>query len=111
LGYRVLAGAGNSAPELVRQAGAEVDVVLLDWTLPRRHGEDTLALLRQANADAPVVLCAAYPTGPAIRAVEQHGAAGFVAKPFQPHELARTVRAAIDRSRACETQHDGQPCA
>jgi two-component system cell cycle sensor histidine kinase/response regulator CckA len=99
-GYRVLAAANSAAAiELYRQRGEEIDLILVDLTLPRTDAAETLSHVRRLRPAAPVLVCAAYPAGPAIRAVQACAAAGFVSKPFQPLELACSVRAALDRAR------------
>jgi PAS domain S-box-containing protein len=98
-GYRVVtSGPGPQALDLVRGEGRRIDVVLLDWMVSSFDGQTLVTELRLLAPDVPLVLCAAYPTGPAVRAVERYQAAGFVAKPFQPQELLGAVRTALDRA-------------
>ena len=98
-GYRVLSsGAGPQALELVRGERDQINLVLLDWMLSSFDGQTLLTELRLLAPDVPLLLCAAYPTGPAVRAVERYNAAGFVAKPFQAQELLGAVRTALDRA-------------
>ena len=100
-GYRVLTATnGATAVELFRQHHRRIDLVLLDLSGPRQTGQDTLQAMRQIKPDMRLLICAGFPLGPALRAVEQCGAAGFIAKPYQPLDLARSVRAALDRGRA-----------
>lgn len=96
-GYRVLtSSAGPQALDLVRREQNRIDLVLLDWMLSSFDGQTLLTELRLLVPDVPLLLCAAYPTGPAVRAVERYHAAGFVAKPFQAQELLGAVRAALE---------------
>jgi len=98
-GYRVFSsGAGQQALDLVRRERDVIDVVLLDWMLSSFDGQTLLTELRLLAPEVPLLLCAAYPTGPAVRAVERYQAAGFVAKPFQAQELLGAVRAALERA-------------
>ena len=98
-GYRVFSsGAGPQALDLVRRERDVIDVVLLDWMLSSFDGQTLLTELRLLAPEVPLLLCAAYPTGPAVRAVERYQAAGFVAKPFQAQELLGAVRAALERA-------------
>jgi len=99
--YRVLvSGAGEPALDLIRREHKGIDLVLLDWVQSDLDGTVFLTGLRLVAPEIPMLLCAAYPTGPAVRAVEQCGAVGFVAKPFQPHELTRAVRIALEHRAA-----------
>ncbi len=93
-GYRVLlAASGDQLVEVYEQESA-IDLVLLDFNL----GELDLTFHRLRGLDRKVriLISAAFPTGPALAAVQAHGAAGFTAKPFQHIELARTIRLVLD---------------
>lgn len=96
-GYRVLlASSGDKAIEIFEQELA-VDLVLLDFAMPEL--DLILHRLRGLDAEVRVLLSAAYPAGPALRAVQTHGVAGFLAKPFRHQEMARTVRESLERRR------------
>jgi two-component system cell cycle sensor histidine kinase/response regulator CckA len=93
-GYRTLTAASGDQTVEVFEQEMDVDLVLLDFTLPEL--ELTLHRLRGLDPEVRFVLSAAYPTGPAVRAVQTYGAVGFIAKPFQPLGMARSLRAALD---------------
>ncbi|MCI0680685.1 MAG: PAS domain-containing protein [Gemmataceae bacterium] len=98
-GYRVLAcGGGAPALELLRRHKDQIGLVIVDWMLSDFDGQTLLTELRLLAPEVPLLLCAAYPTGPAVRAVERCQAAGFVAKPFQVQELLGAVRGALEQA-------------
>ncbi len=96
LGYQVvLACDGLEALQQV-QRGARIDIVLLDQTMPRLSGPETLRRLREIAPGLPVVLTSGYdlgtgPDGPGGLEVE-----GFLPKPYSPEHLGAVVREALD---------------
>jgi len=99
-GYQVLTAMdGLEALELYRRHGPAIDLVILDLAMPRLSGPETLRELRQLNPTVRVLISSGYSTDENLRAVERDGVLGFVAKPYRPAELARLVRAALDKKR------------
>jgi PAS domain S-box-containing protein len=100
-GYRVLTVAdGAEAVEVYRQRQHEIDLLILDLTMPRLSGLDALRQMRALNPAVPAIIASGYFTDKAVEAVERDGAAGWVAKPYRPADLAREVRAVLDRAGA-----------
>ncbi len=95
-GHRVLeARDGEEALAVFEQHRDEVDLVLLDMIMPRKSGRDTLAELHRRAPEVPVVLASGYtPVGE--EELAGLGARAYVRKPYQPLELARTVRQILD---------------
>jgi signal transduction histidine kinase len=96
LGYRVIeARDGVEAREVFAARGHEVDVVLLDFTMPRRGGLDALADIRSLRPDVPAILASGHfgseapPSG--LPGVE------LLPKPFTRDALAGCMRAALAR--------------
>ncbi len=82
------------------RAGADagpLDGILLDVMMPGLDGPSTLPLLRERpwGRDVPVVFLTAKVQPADRRALEALGAAGIVAKPFDPMTLATEVEALI----------------
>lgn len=95
-GYEVLsAGDGLAALELARERPA--DVVLVDIMMPRMNGYDFIKELRRESS-VPVIVVSAR-TQPADKIVGlDAGADGFIAKPFDPLEVAAYIRAMLRRA-------------
>jgi CheY-like chemotaxis protein len=97
-GYRVLMAAdGVEAVDVYRRQPQDIDLVILDLSMPRLSGPETLRELRQINPAVHVLISSGYSSDENLRAVEREGVMGFVAKPYRPAELARQVRAALDQ--------------
>ena len=86
-GYRVLeASEGESALRLVRQE--EIDLVLLDLSMPGMSGTEVNRELREIAPDIKVVLF----TGYAPDSQDARAADGIIQKPFTADAIAREIR-------------------
>jgi DNA-binding response OmpR family regulator len=65
-------------------------VILLDFTLPDRNGTDMIPELRAIAPSAHVVLT----SGRSEDDFPEHGADGYLAKPFNREQLLAAVRSA-----------------
>jgi CheY-like chemotaxis protein len=89
---------GREALELYAQRSAEIDVVVLDRTLPGTHNDDVLGAMRRIRPDVRVVLMSGYaeepPAGPPP--APPGGLAGTLRKPFTHEALAGEVRRLLE---------------
>ena len=76
-----------------------IDLIVLDLMLP---GEDGLALCRRLRAESSVPVIMLTAMGEEIDRIVglEMGADDYLAKPFNPRELAARIRAVLRRSRA-----------
>ncbi|HEY7492732.1 MAG TPA: hybrid sensor histidine kinase/response regulator [Candidatus Tectomicrobia bacterium] len=93
-----LVHADRLATGLARLAVGDIDVVLLDLSLPDSHGMGTLHALQAQRPDVPVVILTGYDDDArAIQAV-QAGAQDYLAKgSLDCHGLVRALRYAMER--------------
>jgi two-component system cell cycle sensor histidine kinase/response regulator CckA len=95
LGYRVLqASDGDEGLAVFAQHRQEVWAVLLDLTMPRLGGRETLAELLQQRPGLPVVLMSGYSVEEVNTRLSGQRIAGFLQKPFTP-ALVQAILAAI----------------
>jgi DNA-binding NtrC family response regulator len=73
------------------------DVVLSDIKMPGKSGLELVGELRELRPDTPVVLMTAFGSIDTAVDAMRAGAFGYTTKPFQPEEVVRTVRRALDR--------------
>ena len=98
-GYTVLEAAdGDEALAVFARERRRIAAVLLDLTMPRKSGRETLVELIRMNPKLPVLLTSGYAADVAAGGLLASGARGFVAKPYRPRDLARAVREALDAS-------------
>jgi len=86
------AGSAEEALQLIN-AGTEVDVVILDVTLPGQSGIELLKTLRRDRPDLQILVLSMHPERSFAVRLMRAGANGYVPKMIVPEELVRAVRA------------------
>ena len=87
-GHEVLCTAdGATAIDVFGDRSPDVDVVLLDLSMPGLSGEETYACLREIDPAVRVILSSGYDKDEATRRFGTKGPVGFIQKPYRPHEL------------------------
>lgn len=93
-----LAGEADCGPEAVRQvreaaqAGAPIDVVLMDIAMPQRDGLDVLRQLKHEFPRLPVLMLSTYPDKQyAVRSLKL-GAAGYLNKSADSEQMTGAIR-------------------
>lgn len=86
----VLAESGARAIELMPEA--KPDVILLDVMMPDMDGPTTLRMLKEAGTEAPVIFITAKIQKHELAAYYELGAAGVIAKPFDPLTLPAEIQ-------------------
>ncbi|GCE14757.1 response regulator transcription factor [Tengunoibacter tsumagoiensis] len=95
-GYETLhTGDGMSA--LTLHTHGQVDLVILDWMLPRLNGLDVLRQLRQKSSTPVLMLTARSEEADRVLGLEI-GADDYLTKPFSTRELVARVRALLRRA-------------
>ncbi|HEX9860844.1 MAG TPA: response regulator, partial [Nitrospirota bacterium] len=98
LGYTLLlAENGSAGINLYRERGQEISLVILDMIMPRMGGNEVFHALRTINQNAKVLLYSGYSHNnfAGINQLLEHGAAGFVQKPFTLQDLGTAIRKAL----------------
>jgi len=94
----VVARDGAEAVNVFRARSADIDVVLLDLTMPRMNGLETLEQLRRIAPAVPVILTSGYGEGPfddeAGRRVRPDA---VLPKPYTSEHLLATIRRVMRR--------------
>ncbi len=97
LGYTVVvARDGIEALDVYRAEAARISLVILDLSMPRLNGRDTLARMRELQPDVRVLLTSGHALESKAGRLAAEGAVGFVEKPFRLADIGRAVRAALD---------------
>jgi two-component system, cell cycle sensor histidine kinase and response regulator CckA len=99
-GYQVLtAEDGIKAIELYKANPDEIDLVILDLSMPRMSGRETLIELRKLNPKLKVMISSGYDDRNSITDLISKGACGFLQKPYRIHQILQAVRKVIDLDR------------
>ncbi|MFC1491859.1 response regulator [Nitrospinota bacterium] len=97
-GFQVIMA--NGGEEGVRMAAQESpDLILLDYMMPVLDGPATLKRLKELPecADIPVVFLTAKVQRADLDQIDSLGAAGVLAKPFDPMKLPEQVRVFLNK--------------
>ena len=96
-GFRVVtASDGREALEVFRKQGDEIAVVVLDMTMPRLGGEETLRELRRLREDTRIIVTSGYDEMAVVSRIPRRDAAAFVEKPFKPDQLIDLVCSVLE---------------
>lgn len=91
----VAAADGEEGAALFCARSAEIACVLLDMSMPRLDGEQTLVRLQACDPAARVILMTGYPVSEAESRFGGMGVAGFLQKPFELEGLRQAVEAVV----------------
>ncbi|MCF8099930.1 MAG: response regulator [Desulfarculaceae bacterium] len=87
-GCRVLSAKdGVEGVELYKQHQEDIDLIILDMTMPRMDGVEAFRQLRKLNPQVKVILSSGYNEQDATNRFVGKGLAGFIQKPFTPSAL------------------------
>jgi DNA-binding NarL/FixJ family response regulator len=81
---------GREALELAR--GGEIDVLLLDLSMPGNGGVDALAAIKARFPDLPVLILSGFPEAHYATTLLRQGAAGYLSKECDPDEIVQAIR-------------------
>lgn len=98
-GYDVLlAEDGQEAVEIFEKRCEDIDVVLLDMTMPRLNGEEAFRKMRAIQPGVRVLLSSGYNEQEATSRFAGKGLAGFIQKPYRTKDLLSHLEALLQGS-------------
>ena len=96
-GFEVLlARDGVEALELLERQGGRVRLVITDAVMPRMGGRELLWQLSLRCPGIPVLMASGILEDPDFAVGMEVAPLAFIAKPFDPRELVRAVRSALE---------------
>ena len=101
LGYRItLRTSSTEALEAFRMKPYDFDLILSEMVMPKMNGTRLAEKILSIRPDIPIILC----TGFSDPLLKNHSTDinidAIIMKPVALHELAKTVRSVLDRSRS-----------
>lgn len=98
-GYTVLiANDGSEGINIFRSHANDVDLILLDLTMPDMDGEETFHKIYSIRQDIKIILTSGFHNLAVTQRLRQAGLAGFMQKPYNPQELLEALRGAMVES-------------
>ncbi|MCB0656509.1 MAG: response regulator transcription factor [Saprospiraceae bacterium] len=82
----------------------DLDLILLDWMLPKRSGLEVCRQLRKASVQTPIIFLTAKDTVSETIAGLEAGANDYIKKPFHFEELLARIQ--VQLRPAYEVEHD-----
>lgn len=81
---------GREALELVR--GGEVDVLLMDISMPEHGGVDALQAIKARFPDLAVLILSGFPEAQYATTLLRYGASGYLNKECAPEDIVNAIR-------------------
>jgi len=96
-GYRVIiAKDGFQCLDIYRRFQKQIDLIILDFTMPIMDGSEVFNELREMNPQVPVVLSSGFTEQDKLRWMLAKGLRGFIPKPYTQEKLLLQVRSVLD---------------
>jgi len=97
LGYNVeTAPNGIEALEIYNKKKDVIDVVLLDMSMPKMSGKETLIKLLEINPSIKVIISSEYDIDGPVKELLEIGATTAFQKPFRMQELKKLLSDVLD---------------
>jgi two-component system invasion response regulator UvrY len=89
---RVTCEAANGREIVEMLQRDDVDVVVMDLSMPDMGGVDALAAIRARSSELPVLILSGYPETHYAPALLRQGASGYLNKECDPEEIVNAIR-------------------
>jgi len=90
--FRVVAEAANGREALDIVRKGEVDVIVMDISMPEHSGVDALTAIKARAPDLPVLILSGFPEEHYATTLLRQGASGYLNKECDPEEIVKAIR-------------------
>lgn len=94
-GYNIAGEAENGVKAVEKYSETKPDLVLMDITMPEMDGIQALKKIKEADANACVIMCSAMGQQAMVIESIQAGAKDFIVKPFQADRVLEAVKKVV----------------
>ncbi len=98
LGYRVLVAANGHEALAVYEATGEIDLVIIDITMPEMDGKELVQEMRRSNPNLKALGITSYAVEKVAEELSEAGFLNLIRKPFGVETLARATHHALSAS-------------
>ncbi len=91
MGYENIVEAQDGEEALALFRENQLDLVLLDITMPGKSGIEVLEEIHKENPDLKVIMCSAIGQEMMIQKALEAGAIDFIVKPFKKEEFSKVI--------------------
>ena len=91
MGYENIVEAQDGEEALALFRENQLDLVLLDITMPGKSGIEVLEEIHKENPDLKVIMCSAIGQEMMIQKALEAGAVDFIVKPFKKEEFCKVI--------------------
>jgi PAS domain S-box-containing protein len=99
-GYRVLmAKNGSDALKTLKGSDTDIDLLIVDKTMPHMDGPETLRKIRQIKPGVRALLTSGYTGDDFQDELSVQGFCGFIPKPFLAGQMLKLIRQSLDGAR------------
>ena len=88
---------GEKAIEVYKREKDRIDLVILDIGMPGMGGYKCLYELLKINPEIKVIIASGYTNSDKVKEVLEHGAAGFISKPYRLTDMLDNLRKLLDQ--------------
>jgi len=96
-GYSVQTAESVDDAELILAGGEHFDLVIIDYSMPKRNGLELAERLRTLD-QIPFIFLTAYSDDKFVNQASVYGALSYLVKPIDPIQIGPVIKSAIDRS-------------
>jgi two-component system chemotaxis response regulator CheY len=94
-GFEIVGDAIDGMDAIEKYRKLKPDVVLMDITMPKMDGLNSIKVIRQMDPNARIIVCSALGQQQLIIEAIRLGARDFVVKPFEPERLIKAIQKAL----------------
>ena len=94
-GYNIAGEAEYGVKAVEKYTETNPDLVLMDITMPEMDGIQALKKIKEADANACVIMCSAMGQQAMVIEAIQSGAKDFIVKPFQAERVLEAVKKVV----------------
>lgn len=94
-GKVLLANDGEEGLTVFSENKSEIDVVLLDFSMPRRNGYELYLEIKKLKPEVPVIMASGLGVIPEVQNLVSAGELQFISKPYHEAQLMSAIKQAL----------------